>query len=79
MTEFWLKIRAFRIKNPRHQDEIRDASYEVRVFLSQSSRIWSEMIVFLSALRKTFLWKDTYADLFRQQTDGERKTYRNSC
>jgi formylglycine-generating enzyme required for sulfatase activity len=25
------------------------------------------------------LWKDTYADLFRQQTDGERKTYRNSC
>ena len=30
---------------------MRDASYEVRVFLSQSSRIWSEIIVFLSALR----------------------------
>ena len=31
--------------------EIRDASYEVRVFLSQSSPSIGEMIVFLSALR----------------------------
>ena len=30
---------------------MRDASYEVRVFLSQSSRRWGEMIVFLRALR----------------------------
>ena len=40
-----------RIKNSRHRDEIRDASYEVRVFLSQSSRRWGEIIVFLRALR----------------------------
>ena len=31
--------------------EIRDASYEVRVFLSQSSRRWGEMMAFLRALR----------------------------
>ena len=33
------------------RDEIRDASYEVRVFLSQSSLRWGEMIAFLSAPR----------------------------
>ena len=32
-------------------DEVRDASYEVRVFLSQSSLRWGEMIAFLSTLR----------------------------
>ena len=33
------------------RDEIRDARYEVRVFLSQSSLRWGEMIAFLSTLR----------------------------
>ena len=32
-------------------DKVRDASYEVRVFLSQSSPSIGEMIVFLRALR----------------------------
>ena len=32
-------------------DKVRDASYEVRVFLSQSSRRWGELFVFLRALR----------------------------
>ena len=32
-------------------DEIRDARCEVRVFLSQSSRRWGELFVFLRALR----------------------------
>ena len=40
-----------RIRKSRHQDEVRDAACEVRVFLSQSSRRIGEMIVFLSALR----------------------------
>ena len=40
-----------RIKNSRHRDEIRDTSYEVRVFLSQSPPSIGEMIVFLRALR----------------------------
>ena len=40
-----------RIKNSRHRDEIRDASYEVRVFLSQSSPSIGEMMSFLRALR----------------------------
>ena len=40
-----------RIKNSRHQDEVRDAACEVRVFLSQSSRSYGEMMAFLRALR----------------------------
>ena len=33
------------------RDEIRDARCEMRVFLSQSSLRWGEMIAFLSTLR----------------------------
>ena len=33
------------------RDEIRDARCEMRVFLSQSSRRWGEMMAFLSTLR----------------------------
>ena len=32
-------------------DEVRDAACEVRVFLSQSSRSYGEMMAFLRALR----------------------------
>ena len=32
-------------------DDVRDARCEMRVFLSQSSRRWGEIIVFLIALR----------------------------
>ena len=40
-----------RIRKSRHQDEVRDAACEVRVFLSQSSRSYGEMMAFLRALR----------------------------
>ena len=50
-SEWQSSVLESRIKNSRHRDEIRDTSYEVRVFLSQSPPSIGEMIVFLRALR----------------------------